>query len=178
MCRKRVATTSDLSQPRPRPPSSSLLPSFKLLSSFFFLPRTISFLSLSSAIHRSISLISKTPTFSLFPNTSLYPWTLHRHTSDRLISSALCLPDIHFAKVARTILLIGLVPLLRQNSARMGSYKHSLIAASSFFLILDAFVVAARVYVRIRLVRAFGCDDALLCLSFVSVIRYFQNNFC
>lgn len=47
----------------------------------------------------------------------------------------------------------------------MGSYKQSLIAAMSFFLVLDAIVLAARVFVRAKIVRAFGWDDAFLCLS-------------
>ncbi|ROW04798.1 hypothetical protein VMCG_04914 [Cytospora schulzeri] len=48
----------------------------------------------------------------------------------------------------------------------MGSYKNSLIAAMSVFLILDTVAVAARVYVRTMLIRGFGYDDAFLCLSF------------
>lgn len=50
----------------------------------------------------------------------------------------------------------------------MSSYKGSLIAAMSVFLILDTVAVVARVYVRTLLIRGFGWDDAILCLSFVS----------
>lgn len=50
----------------------------------------------------------------------------------------------------------------------MGSYKQSLIAASTFFLVLNALVMIARVFVRIKLIRAFGWDDGLLLLAFVS----------
>lgn len=49
----------------------------------------------------------------------------------------------------------------------MTTYKNSLIAAMSVFLILDTVAVAARVYVRTILIRGFGYDDAFLCLSFV-----------
>lgn len=45
--------------------------------------------------------------------------------------------------------------------------KSSLIAAMSFFLFLDTIVVALRVYVRAFAIRAFGWDDATLCLSYV-----------
>lgn len=37
----------------------------------------------------------------------------------------------------------------------------------SFFLVLDTIVIAARVYVRAFTIRAFGWDDATLCLSYV-----------
>lgn len=49
----------------------------------------------------------------------------------------------------------------------MSFYKNSLIAAMSVFLILDTVAVAARVYVRTMMIRGFGYDDAVLCLSFV-----------
>lgn len=52
----------------------------------------------------------------------------------------------------------------------MNSYKRSIIAAMSIFLILDTIAVAARIYVRTLLIRGFGWDDATLCLSFVSFL--------
>lgn len=52
----------------------------------------------------------------------------------------------------------------------MGSYRHSLIIAMTFFLVLDAIVVASRVFVRAKLIHSFGWDDGLLCLSFFGYI--------
>lgn len=48
--------------------------------------------------------------------------------------------------------------------------KASLIAAMVVFLVVDAMAIAARVYVRALMIRAFWWDDATLCLSFVSKI--------
>lgn len=48
--------------------------------------------------------------------------------------------------------------------------KSSLIAAMTVFLVVDAVIITARVYVRTFMIRAFGWDDATLCLSFVRAI--------
>lgn len=45
--------------------------------------------------------------------------------------------------------------------------KASLIAAMTVFLVMDTAVIAARVYVRAFMIRAFGWDDATLCVSHV-----------
>ncbi|KAG8159845.1 hypothetical protein KVR01_010482 [Diaporthe batatas] len=45
--------------------------------------------------------------------------------------------------------------------------KPCLIAVMSLFLVLDTAVIAARVYVRAIMIRAFGWDDAALCLAYV-----------
>ncbi|KAL7621182.1 hypothetical protein AAE478_008499 [Parahypoxylon ruwenzoriense] len=53
----------------------------------------------------------------------------------------------------------------------MGSHRDDLIAAMSVFLIVDAAVVAARLYVRIKmLTRGFGWDDVALCLTYIGFI--------
>lgn len=55
--------------------------------------------------------------------------------------------------------------------------KSSLIAAMTVFLVVDAIIITARVYVRTFMIRAFGWDDATLCLSFVcAIIHLFR--FC
>lgn len=46
--------------------------------------------------------------------------------------------------------------------------KWDLIVAMIVLLIADTLVIAARVYVRARMISNFGWDDRLLCLSFVS----------
>lgn len=48
--------------------------------------------------------------------------------------------------------------------------KSGLIAAMTVFLVVDAVIITARVYVRTFMIRAFGWDDATLCLSFVCAI--------
>lgn len=45
--------------------------------------------------------------------------------------------------------------------------KSGLIAAMTVFLVADTAIIAARVYVRAFMIRAFGWDDATLCLSYV-----------
>lgn len=45
--------------------------------------------------------------------------------------------------------------------------KSGLIAAMTVFLVLDAVIITARVYVRASMIKAFGWDDATLCLSYV-----------
>lgn len=51
----------------------------------------------------------------------------------------------------------------------MGTYRDSLIAAMVVFLVINTLAIAARLYVRIRLLtRAIGLDDLMLCLVFVS----------
>lgn len=50
--------------------------------------------------------------------------------------------------------------------------KMSLIAAMTVFLVMDTVIIAARVYVRAFMIRAFGWDDATLCLSYVRTILY------
>ncbi|POS81016.1 hypothetical protein DHEL01_v200589 [Diaporthe helianthi] len=45
--------------------------------------------------------------------------------------------------------------------------KSCLIAAMSVFIIMDAAIIATRVYVRAFMIRAFGWDDAALCLSYI-----------
>lgn len=45
--------------------------------------------------------------------------------------------------------------------------KSGLIAAMTVFLVADTVIIAARVYVRAFMIRAFGWDDATLCLSYV-----------
>ncbi|KAI1432604.1 hypothetical protein GGR50DRAFT_696874 [Xylaria sp. CBS 124048] len=52
----------------------------------------------------------------------------------------------------------------------MERYRVSLLAATSVFLALDTLVVCARVYVRTKVVRGFGWDDAALCLTHVGYI--------
>lgn len=50
----------------------------------------------------------------------------------------------------------------------MGSYRDNLIAAMVVFLVINTLAIAARLYVRIRLLtRAIGMDDLMLCLVFV-----------
>ncbi|KAI7780597.1 hypothetical protein LA080_015880 [Diaporthe eres] len=48
--------------------------------------------------------------------------------------------------------------------------KSGLIAAMTVFLVVDAVIITARVYVRTFMIRAFGWDDATLCLSFVGFV--------
>jgi hypothetical protein len=48
--------------------------------------------------------------------------------------------------------------------------KSGLIAAMSFFLGVDTVVIALRVYVRAFRIKAFGWDDAALCLSYVCAV--------
>lgn len=51
----------------------------------------------------------------------------------------------------------------------MGTYRGSLIAAMVVFLVINSLAIAARLFVRMRLLtRAFGLDDFALCLVFVS----------
>lgn len=45
--------------------------------------------------------------------------------------------------------------------------KSGLVAAMTVFLFADTVIIAARVYVRAFMIRAFGWDDATLCLSYV-----------
>ncbi|KAI1755138.1 hypothetical protein F4782DRAFT_435393 [Xylaria castorea] len=52
----------------------------------------------------------------------------------------------------------------------MGSYRDSLYGAAILFLVLDSTIVFARVYVRTRVVRSFGWDDFVLCLTHVGFI--------
>ncbi len=52
----------------------------------------------------------------------------------------------------------------------MGSHHDSLFAAAVVFLVLNSIVVFARVYVRTVVIpRAFGWDDFVLCLTYVSM---------
>jgi hypothetical protein len=52
----------------------------------------------------------------------------------------------------------------------MGSHRDGLIAAAVVFLVLDTTVVLARVYVRTKvIIRGFGWDDFVLCLTYVSM---------
>lgn len=46
--------------------------------------------------------------------------------------------------------------------------KSCLIAVMSLFLVADTAIIATRVYVRAFMIRAFGWDDAALCLSYAS----------
>lgn len=55
--------------------------------------------------------------------------------------------------------------------------KSGLIAAMTVFLIIDAFIIATRVYVRAFMIRAFGWDDATLCLSYVCIILQFPPSY-
>lgn len=48
--------------------------------------------------------------------------------------------------------------------------KSGLIAAMTVFLVVDAVIITARVYVRTFMIRAFGWDDATLCLAYVCAI--------
>lgn len=48
--------------------------------------------------------------------------------------------------------------------------RSSLVAAMAVFLVVDTVIIAARVYVRAFMIRAFGWDDATLCLSHVRPI--------
>jgi hypothetical protein len=51
----------------------------------------------------------------------------------------------------------------------MGTYRDNLIAAMVVFLVINTLAIAARLYVRIKLLtRAIGMDDFMLCLVFVS----------
>lgn len=51
----------------------------------------------------------------------------------------------------------------------MTTYRDSLIVAMVLFLFLDTLVIGARVFVRTRILsRAFGRDDFVLCLTYVS----------
>ena len=51
----------------------------------------------------------------------------------------------------------------------MGTHRDSLIAAMVVFLVINTLAMAARLYVRLRLLtRAIGLDDLILCLVFVS----------
>ncbi|GAP84925.1 putative integral membrane protein [Rosellinia necatrix] len=53
----------------------------------------------------------------------------------------------------------------------MGSHRDSLFAAAVLFLVLDSTVVFARVYVRTRVViRGFGWDDFVLCLTYIGFV--------
>ncbi|KAI0458641.1 hypothetical protein F5B21DRAFT_458874 [Xylaria acuta] len=52
----------------------------------------------------------------------------------------------------------------------MGSHRDSLFAAAVVFLVLNSIVVFARVYVRTRVVRSFGWDDFVLCLTYVGFV--------
>ncbi|KAI0443363.1 hypothetical protein F4803DRAFT_328634 [Xylaria telfairii] len=53
----------------------------------------------------------------------------------------------------------------------MGSHRDSLFAAAVLFLVLNSIVVFARVYVRTRIVvRGFGWDDFVLCLTYVGFV--------
>ncbi|KAI5867669.1 integral membrane protein [Durotheca rogersii] len=53
----------------------------------------------------------------------------------------------------------------------MGSHREDLIAAMSVFLVLDAVAVAARLYVRTKMItRGFGLDDVVLCLTYIGFI--------
>ncbi|KAI0489666.1 hypothetical protein F4859DRAFT_161020 [Xylaria cf. heliscus] len=52
----------------------------------------------------------------------------------------------------------------------MGSYHDSLFGAAVLFLVLNTIVVFARVYVRTRVVRSFGWDDFVLCLTYVGFV--------
>lgn len=59
----------------------------------------------------------------------------------------------------------------------MGSYRDSLIAAMVVFLVINTLAIAARLYVRIRLLtRAIGMDDLMLCLVFVSLPAHPQSS--
>lgn len=52
----------------------------------------------------------------------------------------------------------------------MTTYRDSLIVAMVLFLLLDTAVIGARLLVRTRLLsRAFGRDDFILCLTYVSI---------
>lgn len=51
--------------------------------------------------------------------------------------------------------------------------KSCLIAAMSVFLVMDSAIIATRVYVRAFMIKAFGWDDAALCLSYVSLPAVF-----
>lgn len=51
----------------------------------------------------------------------------------------------------------------------MGTYRDNLIAAMVVFLVINTAAIAARLYVRVKLLtRAIGMDDLMLCLVFVS----------
>ncbi|KAI0117730.1 hypothetical protein GGR51DRAFT_265440 [Nemania sp. FL0031] len=52
----------------------------------------------------------------------------------------------------------------------MGSHHDSLFAAAVLFLVLDGIVVFLRVYVRTRVVRGFGWDDFVLCLTYTGFV--------
>ncbi|KAJ8124314.1 hypothetical protein O1611_g9327 [Lasiodiplodia mahajangana] len=52
----------------------------------------------------------------------------------------------------------------------MGSHRDSLFAAAVLFLVLDSIVVFLRVYVRTRVVRGFGWDDFVLCLTYTGYV--------
>lgn len=51
----------------------------------------------------------------------------------------------------------------------MGNYRDNLVAAMVVFLVINTAAIAARLYVRVKLLtRAIGMDDLMLCLVFVS----------
>ncbi|KAI1121436.1 hypothetical protein F5Y10DRAFT_101354 [Nemania abortiva] len=52
----------------------------------------------------------------------------------------------------------------------MGSHHDSLFGAAVLFLVLDGLVVLLRVYVRTRVVRSFGWDDFVLCLTYTGFV--------
>lgn len=50
----------------------------------------------------------------------------------------------------------------------MGSYKRCLEAAMIVLMVLDTFVVGLRIMVRTLMVKAFGLDDIVLFIAYVS----------
>lgn len=54
--------------------------------------------------------------------------------------------------------------------------KSGLIAAMTVFLVADTAIITARVYVRAFMIRAFGWDDATLCLSYVRASPRFAHS--
>lgn len=57
----------------------------------------------------------------------------------------------------------------------MGSYKELISSVMTTFVIVNAIALAARVYVRLFIVNAFGHDDWMLLLTYVSVCDQFQR---
>lgn len=53
------------------------------------------------------------------------------------------------------------------------SYTRSLVSATVTFLVLNAIAVSLRLYVRLGLVKAFGWDDVVLVLAYVSFLPPF-----
>ncbi|KAI1819854.1 hypothetical protein F4861DRAFT_107159 [Xylaria intraflava] len=52
----------------------------------------------------------------------------------------------------------------------MVNYRDNLLAAAILFLVLNTIVVFARVYVRAKVIRGFGWDDAVLCLTYIGFV--------